>query len=99
MKGIDPSIDPIYLALKHNTPSALLPDLKDWKMEQIDNDDVLYYKDKLYIPKDLALRQDILKIFHNHETARHPGKLETYNAVRLHYWWPGLQTFVKSYVK
>ena len=59
MKDIDPSIDPVYLALKQNTPSTLLPDLKDWKMEWIDDDDVLYYKNKLYIPKDLALRQDI----------------------------------------
>ena len=33
MKDIDPSIDPIYLALKQNTPSTLLPDLKDWKIE------------------------------------------------------------------
>ena len=33
MKDIDPSIDPIYLALKWNTPSTLLPDLKDWKMK------------------------------------------------------------------
>ena len=34
MKDIDPSIDPIYLALKKNTPSTLLPDLKDWRMER-----------------------------------------------------------------
>ena len=33
MKDIDPSIDPVYLALKQNTPSTLLPDLKDWRME------------------------------------------------------------------
>ena len=54
-------------------------------MERIDDDDVLYYKDKLYILKDLALQQDILKMFHDHETAGHPGELKTYNAVRLHY--------------
>ena len=33
MKDNDPSIDPIYLALKQNTPSTLLPDLKNWRME------------------------------------------------------------------
>ena len=33
MKDIDHSIDPIYLTLKWNTASTLLPDLKDWKME------------------------------------------------------------------
>jgi hypothetical protein len=25
--------------------------------------------------------------------------LETYNALRTHYWWPGMHTFVKNYVK
>jgi hypothetical protein len=29
----------------------------------------------------------------------HPGELETYNAVKQHYWWPGLQIFIKNYVK
>ena len=38
-------------------------------------------------------------MYHNHETAGHPGELETYNSIRQHYWWPGLQTFVKNYVQ
>jgi hypothetical protein len=29
----------------------------------------------------------------------HPGELETYNALCAHYWWPGMRTFVKNYVK
>jgi hypothetical protein len=31
--------------------------------------------------------------------AGHPGELETFNAIQQHYWWPGLRTFVKNYVK
>ena len=38
-------------------------------------------------------------MFHDHETAGHPGELETFNSIRQHYWWPGLWTFVKNYVK
>ena len=38
-------------------------------------------------------------MFHDHETAGHPGELETYNSVRQHYWWPGMRTFVKKYVQ
>ena len=37
-------------------------------------------------------------MFHDCETAGHPGELETFNAIRQHYWWPSLQTFVKNYV-
>ena len=54
---------------------------------------------KNYIPKDTELRRDIVKTFHDHQTARHPGEIGTYNAVRQHYWWPGLRTFVKNYVQ
>ena len=38
-------------------------------------------------------------MFHDHETAGHPGELETYNAIRQHYWWPGMRTFIKNYVQ
>ena len=36
---------------------------------------------------------------HDHITASHPGELETFNSISHHYWWPGLRTFVKNYVK
>src|SRR5271163_1687887 len=48
---------------------------------------------------DLKLRQDIVKLHHNHEMAGHPGELETFNSVAKHFWWPGMQTFVKNYVQ
>ena len=38
-------------------------------------------------------------MFHDHETAGHPGELKTYNAIHQHYWWPGLRTYVKNYVQ
>ena len=37
--------------------------------------------------------------YHDHPTARHPGELQTFNAVKEHYWWPGQQVFVKNYVQ
>ena len=38
-------------------------------------------------------------MFHDPEKAGHPGELGTFNAVQQHFWWPGLQTFVKNYVQ
>jgi Integrase zinc binding domain len=38
-------------------------------------------------------------MYHDHETAGHPGELETYNGIRQNYWWPGLQMFVKNYAQ
>ena len=57
------------------------------------------FKGKNYVPRNDKLRQQIVELFHDHETAGHPGELEIFNAVQQYYWWPGLRTFVKNYVK
>ena len=80
-------------------PSLIRNDLKDWKLEDNDGRNVLFYKGKVYVPKDQDLRWDNVKLYHDHETAGHPGKLETYDLVRQQYWWPGLWIFVKNYMK
>ena len=47
----------------------------------------------------MTLRRDIVEGYHDHLTAGHPGELQTFNAVRESYWWPGMRTFMKNYVK
>ena len=73
--------------------------IEDWTMEKFNNRNILFFKGRNYIPINETLRKDITEQFHDHETAGHPGELETYNAIRQHHWWPGLQTFIKNYVK
>jgi RNase H-like domain found in reverse transcriptase/Integrase zinc binding domain len=80
-------------------PTTMTTGLEDWELKNLNGRNVLFYKGKNYIPKNMELRRDIVKTFHNHETAGHPGEMGTYNAVRQHYWWPGLRTFVKNYVQ
>jgi Integrase zinc binding domain len=79
--------------------TSLKNDLQDWKIKEIDGQKTIFFKGKNYIPKDLELRRDIVKMYHNHKTAGHPGELETYNRIRQNYWWLGLRTFVKNYVQ
>jgi hypothetical protein len=85
--------------LQEEGPTSIQNNLEDWKIEEVDNQKTIFYKGKQYVPKDQELRRDILKLFHDHETAGHPGELKTYNLVKQHYWWPGLRIFVKNYVK
>ena len=80
-------------------PTEMTTGLEDWKLETTEGRNILFYKGKNYIPKYIELRRDIVKTFHDHETAGHPGEIGTYNAVWQHYWWPGLRTFVKNYVQ
>jgi hypothetical protein len=90
--------DAITTLLKQG-PENVQNDLNDWTLEKMNDRTVLFYKGKNYIPMNDNLQRDIAKMFHDHETAGHPGELETFNSIRNHYWWPGLRTFVKNYVK
>ena len=71
-------------------PTNLQNDLANWKIEDVDGKETIFYKGKNYIPNDQELRWDIIKMLYDYKIARHPGKLETYNSVRQYYWWPGL---------
>jgi len=44
----------------------------DWTLEKFDDRNILFYQGWNYIPLDKELWWNILKTFHNHETAGHP---------------------------
>ena len=96
---LDADATKVLTALLGGGSTTFWNDLAEWTTEDFDGKKVLFYKGKNYIPKDLPLRQDILKTFHDHEMVGHPRELETYNVVRQHYWWPRLHLFVKTYAQ
>ncbi|KAF4528673.1 hypothetical protein B566_EDAN015578 [Ephemera danica] len=51
----------------------------------------------LYAPKVLV--PEILKRFHDNPTAGHRGLAKNLDLVRRHFYWPGLYTDVKTYIK
>ena len=65
--------------LLENGPNYSRQGLEDWWLEKHGEKNILFYKDKNYIPDDLDLWRDIIKMFHDHKMTGHPGKLETYN--------------------
>jgi hypothetical protein len=67
--------------LQEEGPTSIQNDLEDWKIEEVDDQKTIFYKGEQYVPKDQELGRDILKLFHDHKTAEHPGELETYNVV------------------
>ena len=71
----------------------------DWKLELVNGLNTLFYRDRNYVPDDLTLQWDVVRMLHDHKTAGHPGEAETLVAVEQHYWWLGLCTFVCNYVK
>jgi hypothetical protein len=71
-------------------PGEAKKDLMDWEVEEFEGENILFYKGKNYVPIDAELQRKFVQRCHNHLTAGHPGKLQTFNAVKEHYWWPGL---------
>ena len=95
----DDEVTKAIMTVLKQGPYTLRRELDDWTIEKFEDKDIIFFKGKNYIPRDDNLRQDITRLFHDYETAGHPGELETYNAIRQHYWWPGLRTYVKNYVQ
>src|SRR6202789_3533486 len=80
-------------------PNEAKKDLEDWEVEEFEGKNILFHKGKNYVPIDGDLRREIVRRYHDHPTAGHPGELQTFNAVEEYYWWPGLGVFIKNYVQ
>jgi hypothetical protein len=79
------------------TKGTLLPlnsRTNDWRIEN----NLLFYKERCYVPDNLELRRRIAHQYHDTLPTGHPGQLRTQELIQEHYWWPGLHTFVKNYV-
>ena len=80
-KDFDFDVKNANSVLLKDRPTSIRNNLEDWELEGNDKKKVLFYKGKVYVPKDQDLQCDILKLYHDHETAGHPGELKTYNLV------------------
>ena len=70
-KNLDINIKNIIKTMQKNGPTNLLNDITNWKIEEIDGQKTIFYKGKNYILRDHNLWRDIVKMFHDHETAGH----------------------------
>ena len=63
----------------------------------LESDGCLYYRHRLCIPRDIALRRLILLEAHDSMMSGHPGYVKT--SVRKCYFWSGMKRDVLNYVK
>jgi predicted phosphohydrolase len=66
----------------------------EWAEEQ----GLILFKGKVYVPKDLDLRRAIDEAHHDSRFTGHPGRWKTLELVSRNYWWPGISRFVASYL-
>ena len=68
----DEALKPVlaFLQAAHDQATAEVREaMKDYTLE----DGVLYRKDKIYVPKDQDIKQQLLELYHDSEIVRHPG--------------------------
>src|ERR1700678_1174684 len=59
---MDINVDNTMNVLLGNRPNIWKDELKNWRLEKLDEGNVLFFKGKNYVPKDNELRKDILQM-------------------------------------
>src|SRR5918999_558660 len=58
---------------------------------------LLFFWDRIYVPRDLNLRRRILEQHHDSHLAGHPGCWKTLELVFRNYWWPNMSQSIGWY--
>ena len=56
------------------------------------------WQDRLCVPRDEKILQEIMTEAHNTSYAFHPGSTKMYQDLKCSYWWPGIKKDVAEYV-
>ncbi|CDO72200.1 hypothetical protein BN946_scf184970.g52 [Trametes cinnabarina] len=64
-----------------------------------DEEGLVTWKGRLYVPKDRHLRERIIRMNHDSVSAGHPGRYKTQELVTRDYWWPRLQGDIRRYIE
>jgi hypothetical protein len=69
-----------------------------YKCFQIDPLGVLWFKERIVVPKDLQLRKQILDEAHLSKFSIHPGSTKMYQDLRQNFWWTRMKREIAKYV-
>ncbi|KAF8746673.1 hypothetical protein RHS02_00659, partial [Rhizoctonia solani] len=94
----DPLLEPIVKFLTKdadNAPPSIRKAYRDYNWEE----DLLWYRGKLVVPDSEALKEHLLREFHDSPLAGHPGQQQTLELLSRNYWWPGMKSTTKEWVE
>ena len=70
----DTEVSQALASIVKNGPQSVTKGLEDWNLE----DGIILFCGHVYVPKDIPLRKDIVKSYHDHIATGHPGRWKTY---------------------
>ena len=59
---------------------------------------MLLFQDRVCVPDDAGIREEILSEAHKSRYTIHPGTAKMYQGLRRQFWWDGLKRDVAKYV-
>jgi hypothetical protein len=62
-------------------------------------DDIIFYKDRIYLVPESTLKGKILKVCHDSPTVGHQGYFKTYRQIRERFSWKGLKDDVLKHIQ
>ncbi|WVZ89866.1 hypothetical protein U9M48_036217 [Paspalum notatum var. saurae] len=99
---IEPTIkEQIIAAQKQDRGMAHIRDGIDEKKKacfRLDEEGVLWFKNRLVVPKDLELRKKILDEAHISMFTMHPGSNKMYQDLKQKFWWTRMKREIAKYV-
>jgi hypothetical protein len=69
-----------------------------YKFFRQDSKGVLWFEDRLFVPKNPELRKKILDEAHISKFSMHPGSNKMYHDLRSLYWWTRMKREIAKYV-
>ncbi|WVZ84402.1 hypothetical protein U9M48_031439, partial [Paspalum notatum var. saurae] len=99
---LEPTIkDQIIAAQKQDNGMAHIRDEIDDKKKacfKLDEEGVLWFKNRLVVPKDMELRKKILNEAHTSMFTLHPGSNKMYQDLKQKFWWTRMKWEIAKYV-
>jgi hypothetical protein len=65
---------------------------------RVDEQDVLWFDDRLVVPKDQELKNKLMDEAHLSKLSIHPGSSKMYQELRPRYWWIKIKKEIAAYV-
>jgi hypothetical protein len=71
---------------------------QETKHFRVDDKGILWFNDRLVVPKDKELRNQIMAEAHSSKLSIHPGSSKMYQDLKPYYWWTKMKKEIVAYV-
>ena len=88
--------DEMYVHIKDKLQQQSLE--KRYEGYKLEEDGILTYKNRIYIPNVVDLRRVVMDEIHQAPYSGHPGYQKTIATARKQYFWPGMKKDMAEYI-